>query len=139
MGTFLHSSLKSFSLTIEDTLKRTILHKIKEQLLNQRRELTNKSVRSNGMDVIDVEGDETDEIQGNMLIELNNQLHTRNSTKLLQIEGALQRLANKTYGICEECGEDIPDKRLMFNPHFLTCISCAEDREAEIKKRRHRA
>jgi DnaK suppressor protein len=115
-------------------LKQTLIRKIKEQLLFQRKELTNKSVRQTDSDTIDMDGDETDEIQGNMLMELNNQLHTRNSTKLAQINGALQRIESKTYGICEECGEDIPDKRLMFNPYFLTCVACAEDREAELKR-----
>lgn len=121
-------------ISLEDTLKKTFIRKIKEQLLTQRKELTNKSIRSNGIDIIDIDGDETDEIQGNMLIELNNQLYTRNNSKLSQIDSALQRIEEKTYGLCEDCGEDIPDKRLLINPHFLTCVSCAEGRE-ENKKR----
>lgn len=111
------------------------MRKIKEQLLIQKKELANKTIRSNGMDIVDVDGDETDEIQGNMLIELNNQLYTRNSSKLAQIDGALQRIEERTYGLCEDCGEDILEKRLLINPHFLTCISCAEERETETKKR----
>lgn len=116
-------------------MKRTLIRKIKEQLLSQKRELVNTSSRGHGIDTIDVEGDETDEIQGNMIIELNNQLRTRNGTKLAQINGALQRIDEKTYGLCEECGEDIPDKRLLINPYFLTCVDCAEEREAETKRR----
>jgi len=112
------------------------LRKIKNQLLSQKKELLNISIRNKEMNAVDMDGDETDEIQGNMLIELNNQLHTRNGAKLTQIEDALRRIDNKTYGVCEECGEKIPDKRLLINPHFLTCISCAEEREVENKRMR---
>jgi DnaK suppressor protein len=116
-------------------VKKTFVRKVKEQLLMQRKELTGKTIRNHGMDVVDIDGDETDEIQGTMLIELNNQLYTRNNSKLAQIDGALQRIDEKTYGLCEDCGEDILEKRLLINPYFLTCISCAEEREAENKKR----
>ena len=90
-----------------------------------------------GQDVaVDTEGDETDEIQGNMLIELTNQLNTRNSAKLAQIEAALRRIDDKTYGLCLDCEEPISEKRLLNNPHFQTCISCAEEREVEERQRR---
>ncbi|WP_369075959.1 TraR/DksA C4-type zinc finger protein, partial [Escherichia coli] len=35
-----------------------------------------------------------------------------------------------------DCGDEIAEKRLMFNPHFLTCISCAEAREMEENNRK---
>jgi DnaK suppressor protein len=71
-----------------------------------------------------------------MLIELNNQMNSRNSIKLAQIESAIKRIDDKTYGLCEDCGESIPEKRLLLNPYFQTCISCAEEREAEEKQRK---
>jgi DnaK suppressor protein len=114
-------------------LSKTFLKKIKERLLNERHELSEKSVRRPD---IDTDGDETDEIQGNMLIELHNQLNTRNHVKLKQIADALQRVDDKSYGVCQDCEEDIPEKRLLINPYFLTCISCAEEREAEDKQRK---
>lgn len=85
---------------------------------------------------IDTDGDETDEIQAGILIDINNQLTTRNSEKLVQIAEALHRVDNKTYGLCLDCGEMIPEKRLLINPYFQTCISCAEEREAEVKQRK---
>lgn len=85
---------------------------------------------------IDTSGDETDEIQGNMLLELVNQLSSRDNFKITRINDALQKIENNTYGLCEDCGENIPEKRLLANPHFLTCIFCAEDRELEDKQRK---
>lgn len=114
-------------------MTKTFLNKTKEQLLSQKREILNQVEREI---VIDTEGDETDEIQGNLLIELTNQLNSRNSVKLSQIESALERIADNSYGLCLDCNDPIPEKRLLINPYFQTCISCAEEREAEEKQRK---
>jgi DnaK suppressor protein len=116
-------------------INKVFLQKMKETLLSQKRELIIKSTRA--VD-IDTDGDETDEIQGNMLIELMNQLSTRDSSKLSQIEDALQRIEDSTYGLCQDCEDPIPNKRLLANPYFLTCVTCAEEREMEEKQRRVR-
>ncbi len=42
-----------------------------------------------------------------------------------RIEAALQRIAEGTYGICDECGADIDPKRLKALPTASKCISCA--------------
>src|ERR1700679_2962757 len=107
------------------TISKSFLKKITERLLNQKQELA--AVVYSPPEV-DTDGDETDSIQANMLIELTNQLTTRNAAKLSQINSALKRLEDNTYGLCEECGEQIPEKRLLVNPYFLTCVTCAEER-----------
>jgi DnaK suppressor protein len=115
-------------------MNKTFLKKMKESLLEQKRELL-KQAADREVEV-DTEGDETDEIQANILIDLTNQLNTRNSTKLAQIETALKRIEDKTYGLCQDCEEPIPEKRLLSNPYFQTCVTCAEEREAEEKQRK---
>lgn len=115
------------------TYGKVFLKKMKEILLAQKKEITLSNYQPRD---IDTDGDETDSIQANMIIELGNQLNTRNSSKLLKINGALKRIDDQTYGICEECEEQIPEKRLLANPYFLSCVMCAEEREAEAKRRR---
>jgi DnaK suppressor protein len=114
-------------------LTKSFLKKTKEKLLNERQELTAKSTVKPD---IDTDGDETDEVQGNILLEIQNQLNIRNRSKLSQITEALKRIEDKTYGACQECGEDIPEKRLLINPYFLNCIGCVETQEAEDKQRK---
>lgn len=114
-------------------LKKAFLQKMKDILQQQKQEILDKSSEKL---VIDTDGDEIDEIQGNQLIELNNQLNTRNTFKLTQIEDALTKISKSTYGLCQDCEEEIPEKRLLANPHFLTCVTCAEEREAEEKQRK---
>ena len=40
------------------------------------------------------------------------------------IADAFRRLENDTYGLCEECGEEIDIKRLGVNPLARYCIAC---------------
>ncbi len=42
-----------------------------------------------------------------------------------QIQGALRRIAEGTYGVCVQCGADIDPKRLKALPIATRCISCA--------------
>jgi DnaK suppressor protein len=113
-------------------MNKSFLQKMKALLLSQKQEL----LKQTGQEVtVDTEGDETDEIQGNMLMEMANQLGTRNTAKLNQIQVALKRIEEKTYGLCLDCEETIPEKRLMANPYAQLCVSCAEDREAKEKRK----
>jgi DnaK suppressor protein len=53
-----------------------------------------------------------------------------NSRDLLsQVERALQRLDDKTYGICESCGNPIGKARLQAFPRATLCVSCKQREE----------
>jgi len=45
-------------------------------------------------------------------------------SNLEDINKALQRIANKTYGICKYCGKEIGEKRLLARPVSSACINC---------------
>jgi DnaK suppressor protein len=47
---------------------------------------------------------------------------------LSQIESALQRITEGTYGVCESCGRPIPAERLAALPYAVRCVACAERR-----------
>jgi DnaK suppressor protein len=49
------------------------------------------------------------------------------------IADAFRKLQNGTYGLCEECGEEIDIKRLQVNPLARFCISCKTKKE-EIER-----
>jgi DnaK suppressor protein len=114
-------------------LNSAFLSKMKEILLSQRNDILNKS--QSPVD-IDSDGDETDEIQAKLLMEVNKSLHSRDADRVYQIDNAIKRINDESYGLCEDCGDAIPEKRLIANPCFLTCVSCAEDREIEEKQRK---
>jgi len=45
--------------------------------------------------------------------------------EIRQIQGALKRIAEGTYGVCVQCGADIDPKRLKALPIATRCTSCA--------------
>jgi DnaK suppressor protein len=49
--------------------------------------------------------------------------------QLHQIEAALARIEDGTYGICLECGEAIPPERLEIIPYATTCVRCQTQRK----------
>lgn len=51
-------------------------------------------------------------------------LQERERAKLAHIQGALKRLQAGTYGLCTDCGGEIPFGRLYVFPEAPTCASC---------------
>lgn len=49
--------------------------------------------------------------------------------RLQQIEDALARYEAGTYGICENCGDEIDIARLEAIPYTPVCLRCAESRD----------
>lgn len=56
--------------------------------------------------------------------ELNSQLAEVESRELKQIETAIRKMADGSYGICEMCEKNIPLARLNALPYASLCISC---------------
>lgn len=52
-----------------------------------------------------------------------------------KIKEAIERIETGTYGICEECGEDISEKRLLARPVTTFCIDCKKRQESDEKVR----
>ena len=46
-----------------------------------------------------------------------------------QIEAALQRIEDGSYGECETCGVKIPKSRLETIPYTAQCVRCASQQE----------
>jgi DnaK suppressor protein len=60
-------------------------------------------------------------------VERLNKVGTANSiaVTLADVERALEKLEDGTYGICDSCGEPIGEERLEAIPSATLCISCA--------------
>lgn len=81
-------------------------------------------------------GDEADqwglERDQNMLLKMGDRAVAYRK-KLLH---SLQKISDGNYGICEECGCQIPESRLLARPTAEFCVPCKESAErVEVKKR----
>ena len=61
--------------------------------------------------------------------EVNCQLAELESDELSQIDRALEKLKNGSYGTCESCSKKIPVGRLQALPYSTFCISCKKEME----------
>ncbi|MEC4676845.1 MAG: RNA polymerase-binding protein DksA [Nitrospirota bacterium] len=62
-------------------------------------------------------------------------LRGREQRLLKKIDAALDRIEAGTFGICEDCGEEIDIKRLEARPVTTMCINCKTLQEEEEKLR----
>jgi DnaK suppressor protein len=110
-----------------DTLQET-----KKQLLKEmqgRVKGETEGVKDEGRDTYDLASDERDR-------EINFILNDREREKLLAIDEALQRIKDKTYGICESCEGEIHLGRLKVLPFTRLCVKCQEETEKESKRQK---
>ncbi len=74
--------------------------------------------------------------QGTDTSELEKQAYMLDSEgkKLKLINDALKRVYEKSYGICEICGEYIQEARLKIIPYARFCVECKAKEEKKKKK-----
>jgi len=106
--------------------KKTITHfkkillKEREQILGEVKQIYESS-KEMGQDGIQDIADEAANIYNKqILLSLNENERMR----LQEVDEALDRIENGTYGICEECGESIGLKRLDVRPVAKYCVPC---------------
>jgi RNA polymerase-binding transcription factor DksA len=54
--------------------------------------------------------------------------------ELRAIDEALERIGNKTFGLCGECGKKVSKVRLAALPYVKNCIECQRREEEEAGK-----
>lgn len=73
--------------------------------------------------------DEEDRQQERAEDEVLSALSQADREELRRIDLALGKLADGTYGVCEECGQKIAPARLEAMPDAVLCIDCASKAE----------
>ncbi|MCL4558696.1 MAG: TraR/DksA C4-type zinc finger protein [Deltaproteobacteria bacterium] len=106
---------------------------IKQMLLKMKADIIDQLVRkkSSMEEEKTIEIEDLDAIAEDRNREYEYLLTTMDTKKLKQIDEALAKIENKTYGVCEVCGEEIPVARLKILPFAKLCIDCASNVEKE--------
>ena len=81
-------------------------------------------------------GDEADQSASLMIENQRLTFHQNLRMLLFEIENALMRIQNGTYGICEETEEPIEVERLIAIPWTRLSVEGAEIRETEKRRKR---
>jgi len=115
--------LKQASEMLQDTKKQLL-----KELQGRVKEET-EGLKDEGRDTYDLASDERDR-------EMNFILNGREREKLLAIDEALERIKDKTYGLCENCEGEIQLGRLKVLPFTRLCVKCQEENEKESKRQK---
>ena len=67
--------------------------------------------------------------------DLNYRIREREGRLADKIQDAIDRIKSGEFGICEECEEEISEKRLRARPVATLCISCKKKQEVLEKVR----
>ena len=76
-------------------------------------------------------GDEADTAREVSETELALSVAEIRSSEVAEIEDALRRIVDGTYGVCDMCGEPIPAARLRAAPSARLCLACQKKSEGE--------
>jgi DnaK suppressor protein len=112
-----------------------LLH-LKSLLLRQRREILDRlqGLESDWQALSEPDIEREEEAQKTDLAGLFDQMEERDRQELENIEHALLKMANATYGICEKCHKPISLERLKIFPAVRLCRNCASQMEEKQKK-----
>jgi DnaK suppressor protein len=115
------------------TMKKEDIEYFKELLLNQLEELLDQAGNTvSGMtahkeNFPDPTDRATLESDRNFMLRIRDREH-----KLIKkIKKALERIEDETFGLCDECGEEIGMERLKARPVTTQCIDCKTKQEAK--------
>jgi DnaK suppressor protein len=114
------------------------LHRIRDALIARRRQLrygdqiddiSSTSEAAGQVDIIDI-------AQTLEQIDRDKSLKEQERRELNAIERALAKIAVGTFGICEECGDEILEKRLQVLPEARLCARCQASEERQLGRYR---
>ena len=77
------------------------------------------------------QSDTIEQANGELDKDLFFHLHERWSRAIREIYQALGRIAEGTFGVCEDCGNRISQGRLRANPSAALCLECQKMKERE--------
>jgi len=95
-----------------------------QALLTTRRRDLQAQMRQNLENLAPPASDQDGTVQENVEREVDQALTNIDAADLARIDHALEALEDGSYGICGECGCDIPFERLKIEPQTQHCVAC---------------
>jgi DnaK suppressor protein len=105
-------------------------------LLLARRAVLDQEMLQNQQNLAPPTADEGGMVQRNVAREVDQVLTNIDADDLVRIDRALKAMADGSYGICSECGCDIPIERLRVEPQTEHCVACKEKWEQATSKQK---
>jgi DnaK suppressor protein len=91
-----------------------------------------RSRAEHAREVLLQDGDDAPQREGER--ELDMALSDRETAELGEVSLALKRLHGSGFGLCSDCGTDIPFDRLKVEPWAQRCVPCESARERPARR-----
>ena len=100
---------------------------IRQKLMDEKAELAKRidKIHEHARNPLDADSAEQAAQLGNVAVV--SALEAEAVEEVAEIDAALQRLNDGSYGLCITCGEEISPGRLSARPASAECVDCAEE------------
>jgi DnaK suppressor protein len=115
---------------------RRILENQRTRILEALRTTVREARAESAADDGDVQ-DDAERSEADVQSEVEFALLQMQSETLTRVEEALDRLDSGEFGICAECGLEIPAARLKALPFAIRCRTCEQERETSGRSHSH--
>lgn len=110
--------------------------RLRKLLLDKRREILkeikidiSKYIKGENRQLVDTALDDGDWSVVDLSEDISLRHLSAHRDDLQRIDEAIRKIDEGTYGLCEDCGEEISEERLKILPYAIFCIDCKERRE----------
>ena len=119
----------------EAALSRTFIEQQRRRLEALRKQLLGEEWKTLGNERAYQEdhGEETQEVAVSVQREINQALHDVNKRRLSDIQRAIEKIKEGTYGFSDLSGDPIPKRRLETVPELIVTVQEEEQREKESR------
>lgn len=107
------------------------LKRFKKIFLEQRNTIlyNDRIIREDFNASVDDRFDEIDQASTDVEQSMRMRLRSREMLYLKKVDDALKRIEDGSFGLCEECNEEIEVRRLEARPTATLCVGCKEEEE----------
>lgn len=112
----------------EDSLKRLLIA-MREDLIKEAKKEIRKFKEGEKKQIVESVLDDADLSFVDLSEDISLKQLSAHRESLIKIDESLRKLTEGTYGICEECGDEISVERLKIIPFATCCRDCQEKRE----------
>ena len=111
-------------MSVDDERRRTELLELRSQIIGAARDLVTDDDDPSELSGGAGDPNPADQARESHDRELDESLEENAEQLVHEIDVALRRIGDGTYGTCARCGEPIPEERLEAVPYATLCLGC---------------
>lgn len=126
--------------TLNDKQITAFRQQLKARFFDLREEVRHELLNADDEQYVDLASgvhDIAEESVADFLVDLRLANLDRHINEIREVDAALARLTDGSYGICVDCGAEIPVSRLQVAPAAARCIMCQALHEKQYAQPRH--